>query len=155
MVDVQQRSLRAFEDQRVAAFAGPMDQRCNVRHHLGQFCGVCHRLVAHRLERHRRTFVVMNEREIVILEQCFQLGAESIAIEQVLNAHGAPRDLVFVRRPDAAAGRSDFGVAHTGFASLVERRVHRQHQRTRRRDLQSRTNLDTGGFELGDFRHQG
>ena len=98
--------------------------------------------------------VVVHEHEVVQFEQRFELAREQVRVEQVLHAQRAARDLVLVGRPDAAAGGADLVHAHRVLARLVERDVDRQHQRTRRRDLESRAHVDAGGLEFADFRQQ-
>ena len=64
------------------------------------------------------------------IEHLAQLRGEAISLEQVGDPHRAPRDLVLVRRTDAATGRADGIRAARPLARLVENDVRRQNQRT-------------------------
>ena len=136
MIDVEQRTLRAFEQKRFAARARCLQERGHVRRHRPQRIGERERLVPRLRERHRFCSIVLDEDEIVELEQRLELRREAIGIEEILEPDRAPGDLVLVRGADAAAGRADLAVAHRAFAGLIERDVVREHQRAGRGDLE-------------------
>ena len=71
----------------------------------------------------------MLQHEVVEVEHFAELGGEALALEQVGHAHRAPRDLVLVRRADAATRRADRVRATRLLARAIERDVRRQDQR--------------------------
>ncbi len=101
----------------------------------------------------RRVEIVL-QHEIVEIEHFAELRREPLAMEQVLQADRAPRHLVLVRRPDAAAGGADLARALGCFARQVERHVIRQDQRAGLADLQPRAHVDAGGLERPDLLDQ-
>src|SRR6266702_4562542 len=80
--------------------------------------------------------------------QRLDLRRKALRHQKVAQADRAPRDLVFVGRPDAAAGGADFRGALRRFARDVDRRVIRKDQGTGLGDAQARRNLDAGALEL-------
>ncbi len=131
-----------------------LQQRGDVGHHRLELRGERERVVARLRERHGVALEIFRQHEVVELEHRLELRGEALGIEEVLHADRAARDLVFVRRPDAAACRADLRVAHRALARLVEGDVVRKDQRARRRELQPRTHLDAGAFELADLLQQ-
>ena len=108
VVDVEQRALRAFEQQRLAARArragaarrrrrpsarsaarARASRRASSRSRTGGACSSC---VSTKLWKS---------------SSALELLGEAVGIEQVLHAQRAARDLVLVRRADAAAGGAD------------------------------------------------
>ena len=154
MVDIEQRALRALEQQRLAARARFLQQRGDVRDHRLQLRGEPQRLVERRRERHGIALEILREHEVVIFEQRRELCREPVRVEEVLQPDRAAGDLVLVRGPDAAAGGADLRIAHRAFARLVERDVAREDQRTRGRDLETRPDADARALELADFLQQ-
>ena len=128
MVDVEECALRALEQQRIAPLACLLQQCGDIRHHRTQRIGEGQRVVARLRERHRRGVKILFEHEIVELEDLAQLRCETIGVEKILETDRAARDLVLVRRADAAAGRADFRFAHGALARLIERHVIGKHQ---------------------------
>ena len=93
-------------------------------------------LIERLLEIHRRLAEIALQHEIVEVQHFTQLGGEAVALEQIRHAHRAPRHLVLVGRPDAAAGGADGVGSASLLARLVEENVRRQDERTVRRDAQ-------------------
>ena len=108
VVDVEQRALRAFEQQRLAARARLLDQRRRRRRPSararGASASVSSRVVANGTG---VALEVVAQHEVVVLEQRLELRGEALGIEQVLHAQRAARDLVLVGGADAAAGGAD------------------------------------------------
>ncbi len=154
MVDVEQRALRAFEDQRLAALAHRMDAFGDIGDHRHELRRERERFIARLLERHFGLLEILRQHEVVIVEQLRELRREAVRVEQVLHADRAPRDLVLVGGADAAAGRADLVARGRALARLVERHVISQHQRAGRRDREPRTHVDTRLLELADFLQQ-
>ena len=91
----------------------------------------------------------------MVLEHIAQLGGEALAIEEIVEAHGAARHLVFVGRPDSLAGGADLVAGGTtGLARLVERNVIAEDHRAARADSQAVTNLDATRLERFYFGKQ-
>ncbi len=84
-----------------------LQQRRDIADHRQQRRRESQRRVERLLEGNRVALEVLRQHEVVIIEQRLELRGEAIGIEQVLQAHRAPRDLVFVGRADAASGGAD------------------------------------------------
>ena len=100
---------------------------------------------------------VTGQREVVQVEQLAQLLREAVRVLQVLHAQRAPRDLVFVGRADALAGRADLAGAAAlaqRLAGPVDLDVERQDQRARFADEQARTHLDADRLQALDLAQQ-
>ena len=82
------------------------------------------------LEIDRRRLKIALQDEVVIIEHFTQLGREALAMKQIGDAQCAARDLVLIRRPNAASGRADRILALRLFTRLVERNVRGKNQRT-------------------------
>ena len=80
MVDVQQRALRAFEQQRFAARARVLEQAGDIGNHRTDFTGQRQQFVARARERHGVDLVVVHEHEIVQLEQGFEFAREQFGV---------------------------------------------------------------------------
>ena len=105
-----------------AFFSRNVRQRLrDIAHQRPHALGVRELLVQRLLEIDRRLLEVVLQHEVVEVEDLAELGGKFLALEQVLHAHRAPRDLVFVRGADAAAGGADGVGAARRFARLVER----------------------------------
>ena len=111
MIDVEQRALRAFEQQALPRLLRFVQQPRHVRHHRLESFGQRQRLVQRPLKIHRVRAEVFVQHEVVVVEHLAQLGREALAVKQVLQADRAPRDLVLVGGADAAAGRADLAGA--------------------------------------------
>ena len=154
MIDVEHRALRALEHDVGLLLAQRRQRLRDVAHQRPHALGVRELLVERLLEIDRRLLEVVLQHEVVEVEDLAELGGKFLALEQVLHAHRAPRDLVFVRGTDAAAGGADGVGAARRFARLVERNVRRQDQRAVRRDAQSRKHVHAGVDERLRFTEQ-
>ena len=128
MVDIEQRALRALEQDALALPVGLVEQvprhvhvRQNFRRDFGQLRDQ-RRLADFRLTETAPDRIVMHENAI-------DLRFERVEIVQILHADRAASDLVFIGRSDPATRRSDLARAGGGFAQLVEFAVQRQDQR--------------------------
>lgn len=154
VVDIEQRALRAFEQQIAAVGVDVVETARHVGDHRLQTVGVAQHRVERLLEVDCGGAEVLREHEVVIVEVFAQTLGKRLRIEQVLHAQATARDLVFVGRADAAAGRADLARAAARFAALVDRDVVRQDQRGGFGNEQTFLNVDAGGFELADFLEQ-
>ena len=128
-VDVEQCALRTFEQQ---VPAGP--HLCTQPSLMSSTSGSSRSPCARQSSsvRWKSTGLdaeVALQHEVVEVEHLAESGCEAIALEQIRDAHGAPRDLVLVGRTDTAAGRADRIGAACALARAVERDVRRQDQR--------------------------
>ena len=110
MVDVEQRALRALEQNALAGAAlaveqvpGHVDERQDLGRDLGKLA-------------HQRLFGDLRLAEpaaqrVVVHEDAIDLRPERRQVAQILHADGAAPDLVLVGGPDAAAGGADLAGA--------------------------------------------
>ena len=151
VVHVEERRLRAFEEDRAALADERVHLRRDVRDHRLDARGERERVVERLLEIDRRRLEVMAQHEVVVVEHLAQLRGEALARVQVLHADRAPRDLVLVRGPDAAPRGAELRLALRALARLVDGDVVRQDQRAGFRDAQPAHDVDAGLLELGDL----
>ena len=121
MIDVEQRPLRAFEQHRAAA-------RDLVRERLRRVPDVrLHALaeLQRPVEQRRQLQLLAPQRgdlRVGLVEPRGELGLERLRLAQIAHADPAPRHLVLVARPDAAAGGADrFFLLAAGVDPLVVR----------------------------------
>ena len=128
MVDIEQRALRALEQDALAGAPLRIEQRPD-RVGEGQHLG------GDRLELVEQLAAVdLGDAEpaaqrVVMREQPLDLGLQDRRILQVDDADGAAADLVLIGRADAALGRADLEAGIRGLAEMVELAVQRQDQR--------------------------
>ena len=154
VVDVEQRALRALEQNALAFAAALVEQRPH-RIHIGQ-----------HLWRHRGELVIDRVRRdlahaeaaaqrIVMRQEPLDLAIEHLQVGQVHQADGAASHFIFVGRADAAAGGADGALAGGPLARDVELLVQRQDQRRVLRDPQVlRRDGDALFLKLGDLVQQ-
>ena len=122
VVEVEQRSLRAFEQDEPALAERPVDQERGVGHVRPQ--ALREALVARGqvLELERLGAVHPLEPDVLLGERDLDLLPQDLRLEQVLDADPEPRGLVRVRRADAALGGADLEVAEPPLGALIDRR---------------------------------
>ena len=155
MVHVQQRALRALEQDALALAALDVEQP---PHRLG---------VGQQLRRQRGEFlqdaaaidlfqIEPAAQRVVMRQQTVDLVRQRVEVGEVHQADGAAADFVFIGRSDAAAGGADRGVGIGGFAQRIELAVQRQDQRDVLGDAQVfRADGDALALQLGDFVEEG
>ena len=113
VVDVEQRALRAFEQQVVAGAVRVVQIAQPTSAIIGASCSArAHRLVEHRLEVERLGAAgSSSSTKLCSSSSSRSLVGEALGMLQVLHAQRAARDLVFVGRADAAAGGADLAGA--------------------------------------------
>ena len=123
MVEVEQRPLRALEEDEAAVAQRAIDQERRVRDVRPEPLRVA--LVARRdvLEVDRLRPVDLLEPVVLLRERDLDLLAQDLRVEQVLDADPEPRRLVAVRRPDPAPRGADLELAEPPLARPVERDV--------------------------------
>ena len=95
---------------------------------------------------------------IVMGEQAIDLGRQRVEAGEVHHTHGAAANLVFIGRPDAAAGGADLGarIRSGVLAETIQFAVQRQDERGVLGNLQHiRRDFDTLRLELGRFGDEG
>ena len=129
MVDVEQRALRALEQDALAGAAQVVQQLVG-RRHIGQHLRRRrHQFVLDRRRRRRRQAHAAPQR-LVMGEQARDLAVERFGLGEIHQPNGAPADLVFVGRADAALGGADLHAAEVRrFAKRVEFPMQRENQR--------------------------
>ncbi len=123
MVEVEQRSLGALEEDEAALAQRAVDEQRRVGDVRTEPLRVA--LVARRdvLEVDRLRTVDLLEPVILLRERDLDLLAQDLRVEQVLDADPEPRRLVAVRRADPAPRRADLEPAEPTLARPVERDV--------------------------------
>ena len=136
MIDVEQRALRALEQNALAGAPRAIEQLEGRRHvwqHLGRDG---EELLLDRLGRRRREAHAAAQ-GIVMREQARDLAVEKFRLRQIHQADGAPADLVLIGRADAPLGGSDFHAADfRRFAMRVELAMQRKNKRNVFGDLE-------------------
>ena len=156
MVDVEQRALRAFEQNALALAAPFVEQRpdrVHVGQHLRRHGGQVRRSsVRGSNSAHAKTAA----QRIVVRQQAIDLAVEHLQVGEIHQADGAPADLVFVGRADAAAGGADGALAAMAFSRATSSSLmQRQDQRRVLGDAQIfGRDGDALLFELGDLVEQ-
>ena len=155
MVDIEQRTLRALEQQVFARGRRPVEFGGHVGHHRRQARRESERLVMDLLKIDRLRLEVVLQHEVVEIEHLAQLLGKALRIGEVLQADGAPRHLVLVGGAYAPARGADLVRALGRLARLVDGHVIRQDQGTGAGDAQPVGDRDPGRFELVDLLQNG
>ena len=152
MVDVEQRALRALEQDALARPAQVLEQRPGPVH-IGQ--DVRRDVLQLGADRLRLDLFEAEApaQGVVMGEQALDLGVERREIGEVHDADGAAADLVLIGGADAALGRADLGPGGGGILpQRVEFAMQRQDQRRVFGDAQIfARDLDALGAQIGDF----
>ncbi len=127
MVDVEQRALRALEQDALARAALAVEQIPG-HVHVGQDFGRDLGELGHQLGLGELRLAETAAQRVVVHEDAVDLGTQRVEVLQILHADGAPAHLVLVGRADAAPGRADLARARRSFAHDVELAVQRQDQ---------------------------
>ena len=137
VVDIEQRTLRALEQEVVAGGLRLVQEPRHIRHHRPDALGKSQRFLERLAKIDRRRLEVVFEHEVVQVEDLAQLRCKPLAIEEILQTDRTSRDFVLIGGPDAATGRADLAGALCRLARLIERDVVRQNEGTGFADLQS------------------
>ena len=136
-VDVEQRALRAFKQQALAALDFVVERARNIGKHRQDAGAETLNHRHHAIKFQRRGAVQVFELDVVEREIGADFFRHQRHIAQIAGAYRAAGDFVFVGGADAAAGGADFALTFAGFARLVERDVVGQNQRTGGGDFQA------------------
>src|SRR5690606_20000372 len=126
MIDVQQCTLCAFEQEAATSFGSLIQLVRDISHHGLQFGGEAHCLVEHLGGRNGFCTQILGQYEVMEVEHLFQLCFESCRVIEVLYAQGATAHLVFVRWTDTPTCRADLAVALASLTGLVDGDVIRE-----------------------------
>jgi hypothetical protein len=123
VVEVEQRPLRALEQDEAPVAQGAVDEQRRVDDIRPQ--PLREPLVARRqlLELERLGAVDALEPDVLLGQRDLDLLAQDLRVEQVLHADPEPRRLVRVGGADPALGRPDLQLAEAPLAALVDRDV--------------------------------
>src|SRR5690606_19869060 len=154
-VDIQQRALRAFEQDVLSALAV-------VVQNVGYVCGHGQDFLAHLLELFQGRIdilglflEVLGENEVVVRHDFPQLDLEISGVAQVTQPNTPAGNLVFIRRADTPTGSTNLVVATGTLAGLIDTNVGAQDDRASQADFQAVTNGNTVRFKLPHFFQQG
>ena len=120
VVDVEQRALRALEQNMLALAQRVVEQLGGFGHMGTNDFGEGQVGLANLVDGERTLAVHLLENGIFHLKGSFDLHAEHMLVEQVLDANAAAGSLVLIARTDAAVGGADFVFAQTELGRLVE-----------------------------------
>ena len=123
VVDVEQRALRALEQDDAVVVERAVGQRRRVGDELLQAMAEREVLVAHRLEVQPRVARERPQAQALRLERGHDLLLEDLLVEHVLHADPEARGLVGVAGPDPALRRADLELAELRLAGVVEHQV--------------------------------
>ena len=123
MVEVEQRALRAFEEDALAAAKRAIDEQRRVRDVRG--AAAPRSRGTRRRPPRRRTARAVHalEPDVLLLDRELELLAQDLRVEQVLDADADPRRLVGVGGTDPAPRRADLEPTEPALARAVERDV--------------------------------
>jgi hypothetical protein len=128
VVDVEQRALRAFEDDVAALVEVLPGEARGVRDVPLDPMAVRQVVLGHRLQVEIRRLREGAQREALRLHRGHDLLLQDLLVEQVLHADPEPRRLVGVSGPDAAPRRTDLELPELRLAGVVEQHVVRHDQ---------------------------
>jgi hypothetical protein len=151
VIDVEQRPLRALEQNALAFAPLLLEQRPNRIHERQHQRRSALEFAAHLLGVDLIE-VKSTAQRIVMREKSLDLAIERRAVGQIHQADGAAPDFVFVGGADAASRRADGQRGVGGFADRIEFAVQRQNERSVLGDAQIvRRHGNPLGAELADF----
>ena len=146
MIEIEQRALRALEQDMLATCEGRLDKPGRVVQVVAQALAPADGLVDERIDgeglaAHRR------QEEVLVRQQPSEPLAQDLAIEQVFHAQAQPPGTIRVRRPDAAPGRPDGRGRQTRLVRLVQREV------VRHDHVRAATDPDAGDVDAALGQH--
>ena len=128
VVDVEQRALRALQQDRLPVFQRGVEQQPGVGDAVFETAGLLEQRVDH-FGGFQRLAVVDLDKYLVLEFQCgLDLLGQQRLVEHIGDADPEAGDLVLVARPDAAAGGADLLAAHVALGDLVDGHVIRHQQ---------------------------
>jgi hypothetical protein len=126
VIDVEQRGLRALEQDRVPVGDVPVQDQRDVADARAQPLAEGHEVVPQPREVDLGRDAQAAAELLVMLARLLQLPGQAVGPQQVARAQAAPRHLVFVRGSDAAQGGPDLARPARGLRHLLQQLVVRQ-----------------------------
>ena len=120
VVDVEQRALRALEQDGLALAHGVVQHLAGLGHVRLEDAGVRQVLLADLLDRVGVQAVDLLQDGVLLDEGGFDLQAEDLLVHEVLDADALAGHLVLVARADAALGGADLMIAQALLIGAVE-----------------------------------
>jgi hypothetical protein len=136
VVDVEQRALRALEQDEPAAVQRVPDDALGVRDEGLEPVPERAVLLGHRVQVERRILGVGPQGQALRLHGRVDLLLEDLLVEQVLHANAETSRLVRIAGADPTPRRTDLELAELGLAGVVEQQVVGHDQVRVRRDAQ-------------------
>src|SRR3954469_5447643 len=154
MVNIEQSSLRTLEQQVLAIAVRMVKRPRHISDHRRKLSSQRQCLVMGLVEVYRLGLEIMLQHEIVEMQNFTKLFLKLSRDVKILEPYRAPRHLVFVSRPYAAAGRADFFGAFRGLAGLIDGDMVSQYQRAGVADLEPGTDINSNRLEFRYFLQQ-
>jgi hypothetical protein len=150
VVEIEERSLRTFQQNLAPLVQGAVDEQRRVGHVRTNPLGERLEVACDLLQVQRRNAVDPFEPHVLLRERNLDLLAEDLRVEQVLHTDSKPGGFVRVARPDATLRRADLQIAESPFARLVDRDVPR-HDQVRLTGEMHGARREPAGLELVDL----
>ena len=128
MVDIKQGPLATLQQHRLTGIEGVVEHERRVGDIGPQWLGVLQQLLRDRIDVQLTAIEDLHQRLILVDQRTLDLLAQDGRVEEILDADADARDLVHVRRPDAATRRADLGLAEESLRHLVECHVVRRNE---------------------------
>ena len=155
IVDIQQRTLRAFKQQAFAFAVFLVQNTGNISNHRRNARRNFFNDRHHIFNFYRLGIVQVLQLNIVISQNSFQFFNQFFRVQQVHHANRTTGNFIFIGWADAATGCTNFAFTAGSFACLVKRNVVRQNQWTGRRNFQTAFDVfHTGSVQFIDFTQQ-
>ena len=150
VIDVEQRSLCAFEENRSPLPHRVVEHQRDVADPRPHALAVLHQPIEHRPPVHR---VVLDE-AVAGGHVVADVLLEATRIGEIADADAAPRDLVLVGRPDAARGRPEFALAAARLRQQIQIAMVGQDEVGLVADEDTGSDIDAGLRELVHLRKE-
>ena len=128
MIDVEQRSLRAFQQYRLTGLQRGVEQQAGVGDAMGETLGLGQQRVGDFARVECLAVVDLDQHLVFELQGRADLGGQQFGVEHVGHPDADAGDLVLIARADAAAGGADLLVAQIALGDLVDGDVVRHEQ---------------------------
>jgi len=151
VIDVEQRALRSLEEHRRVGADGAVHHEADVFGEREESRREPPEQLEHRLDVDLRVGAAAGQASPRVFGALLHDLAQPLGMTQVEHAHAAPRDLVFVRRPDAAPGRADRLARRARAVHLL---VIRQDEMRPLAHVESPLDVDSGLHEAVDLVEQ-
>ena len=133
MVDVEQRALRALEQNRHIFVERSLDDRVRIGHMVGQLAAVVEIAQIDLVQRQRRLIIDRRQQLVLGFKHLAQPAQQRFFVQQIAQPDTDARHLVGVGRADSAPGGADLVIAAQHFFILILQHMvgHDRHGRAR------------------------